>query len=322
MTKTDGAQQFLEAINDRLPDVDISMIPEEIEWKHEVEAGMFDGNPLLVDTFSRREPAPTPQPAVILLHGGDGRGRNPTSDYWRHFTYLALKYGIFGVCATHRVGSDQTEQLRFPGFLEDMKCIARWVRAKAAELNVDPHRVAGGGGSFGAYTGALMGLTADEPQYKKGGHEEQSDRLDLMILLNGCFDWALHYYDSRYPAPRAAENTTKSRDAALGLFGGSPGEASEGYCQASPIQLLTRRDIDVSRTPPALILHPDGDNLCNPVHSVIFDRLMREHGLESELEIVPGGMDHGWFWRPEGFLPVTHRIEKFLCERFDLTPLQ
>ncbi|HMN60777.1 MAG TPA: alpha/beta hydrolase, partial [Anaerolinea sp.] len=57
---------------------------------------------------------------------------------------------------------------RFPAMIEDVKCAIRYLRAHAAQFNLDPERIALIGHSAGGHLAALAGLAGEEAGWDRG----------------------------------------------------------------------------------------------------------------------------------------------------------
>jgi len=88
-----------------------------------------------------------PRPALVTIHGGGftaggPQSFNPQSEY-------ALARGMVTVEVQYRLVGKEAK-----GVLDcarDTRAAMRWVRAHSAELNIDPNRIVGMGGSAGGY---------------------------------------------------------------------------------------------------------------------------------------------------------------------------
>jgi len=86
-------------------------------------------------------------PAIVFFFGGGWVGGSP-SQFYPHCKHLAEK-GMVAISAEYRVkkphGTSPIECVK------DGKSAIRWVRQHAAELGVDPNKIAAGGGSAGGH---------------------------------------------------------------------------------------------------------------------------------------------------------------------------
>lgn len=120
-------------------------------------------------------------PALVFFHGGAWRGGDP-SQFFDQCEHLARR-GVVGISAEYRLtGRDGTTPFEC---VVDGKAAVRWVRAHAAELQIDPQRIGAGGGSAGGQVAAAVALVdgfdldADSPV---------SCRPDALVLFNPVFD--------------------------------------------------------------------------------------------------------------------------------------
>lgn len=95
-----------------------------------------------------------PAPAVVVVHGGGWMNGDP-SQAGPNAMHLARR-GIGTVSISYRLAPDA----RFPAQLDDVRHGLRHVRAHAAELGIDPERMALLGFSAGAHLALLAHLTA------------------------------------------------------------------------------------------------------------------------------------------------------------------
>src|SRR5215468_11077926 len=119
---------------------------------HELETGVVysevDGVPLRHDRC--RPPGTSGRvPAVVFVHGGRWMRGDP-SQASGNALHLARR-GIATIAISYRLAPAH----RFPAALDDVRRGLRWVRAHAAELGIDPDRIALLGLSAGAHIGLM-----------------------------------------------------------------------------------------------------------------------------------------------------------------------
>lgn len=149
--------------------------------------------------------AGTSQPAIVFFHGGGWVGGAPTQ-FNQAATYFASR-GMVAIQVEYRLLKEKAE---LPTTcIQDARSAMRWVRTHAAELRIDPRRIAAGGGSAGGHLAAFVGL-AD-------GHDDPADdltvspRADALVLFNPVFDngpggWGHQRVGDRYKEFSPAHN--------------------------------------------------------------------------------------------------------------------
>ena len=128
--------------------------------------------------FEPAERSADPAPAIVFFFGGGWAGGN-IHQFYPHCAHLADK-GMLATAAEYRVrslhGTSPAECVK------DGKSAVRWLRAHAAELNVDPDRIAAGGGSAGGHVAACTALV---PGFEEEGEETfVSSCPDALVLFN------------------------------------------------------------------------------------------------------------------------------------------
>ncbi len=128
----------------------------------------------------RDEPAADLRPCILFFFGGGWRAGTP-SQFYPHCRYLATR-GLVAMSAEYRVSWDNPTP---PACVADGRSALRWVRAQAADLGIDPDRVAAGGGSAGGHIAAACATTALDDQ---SDDLSLNARPDALVLFNPVFD--------------------------------------------------------------------------------------------------------------------------------------
>lgn len=125
-----------------------------------------------------------PAPMLFFIHGGGwmvGDKANPD------FLAQCLENGISVVSINYRLISDATEQKITPpvkACLDDSARALQFVRSKAREWRIDPHRIAACGGSAGGFTALWL---AFHPDMAKPGNADpiaaQSTRVRCVLAF-------------------------------------------------------------------------------------------------------------------------------------------
>ncbi len=196
------------------------------------------------------------RPAIVFFFGGGWVNGNP-SQFETHAKYLAAR-GMVAISADYRTAS-RHKTTPF-ACIEDGKAAIRWVRAHAAELGIDPNRIAAAGGSAGGHvaasTATLDGLEA------AGEDLKISSRPNALVLFNPVVDTTKSGYGSEKLGARDEE--------------------------ASPLHHLRKG------VPPAIIFHGTADTTVPFSNVVNFCAVMQRNG--DQCELVPFAEQvHGFF---------------------------
>jgi acetyl esterase/lipase len=131
-------------------------------------------------------PGDAKAPAIVFFFGGGWRSGSP-SQFQEHCKHLAQR-GMVAVTVEYRVSS--RHQAKIEDCIEDAKSAMRWVRGNAADLGVDPKRIASGGGSAGGHLAACVSVIDDFDA--KSDDTKVSPRPDAMVLFNPAIAIAEH----------------------------------------------------------------------------------------------------------------------------------
>ena len=137
-------------------------------------------------------------PVVIAAHGGGWQAGSRTSyRYWGPF--LARNgYAVFSI--DYRLGKVGT----YPGSVYDLKAAIQFVRAKAAELGLDPERIGLMGDSAGAHLAALVALAPDqfEAEYRGDPNSAVSSNVKAVVGFYGAYDMLAQWQYDQLARPR------------------------------------------------------------------------------------------------------------------------
>lgn len=204
-------------------------VPPTVKETKDIPYGNEDSDhSLLLDLY---EPSGVdePVPAIIFIHGG-GWGGGKKEDLKLYAVHYAEE-GYVTATIRYRLSGEA----KFPAQVEDCKQAVRWMRANAADMGVDPDRIAVSGNSAGGHLAMMVGYTDDPPD------AEVSSRVCAVVDFYGPTDLT--------PAE------FHQRSEPNGLIGHSYEERPDLWEQASPLHHLTADD------PPTLIFHGTIDSL-------------------------------------------------------------
>ena len=227
-------------------------------------------------------------PTIVFVQGSGWTSPNIYYEIPQLSRFAQLGYIV--ATLTHRSALDGH---RAPAFLEDVKTAIRFLREKADEYKVDPHRIGIWGTSSGGNTALLAGLTGGDPAYRTDEYPEQSDHVRMVVdcfgpadapkLLNGVLE-------------QAKEQPLDDHDRKLfyGLLGETPEEQKMRLAANNPIGMVADKPY-----PPFLLVHGDKDPVVPYEQSEVMAETLARHGVHTELIRVRGAQHQGSFWSPE-----------------------
>jgi acetyl esterase/lipase len=180
-------------------------------------------------------------PVLLQIHGGGWMIGDKREQGLPLMYYLATR-GWVCVAINYRLSPRAT----WPDHLVDCKRALAWIRAHIVEYSGDPSFVVVTGGSAGGHLAAMMGLTANDPEFQPG-FEDVDTTVQGMVPFYGVFDWTRRDDGKR---------DNGLRDILRRYIVKQPyADAPEAYERASPLYRV------VPDAPPALVVHGDLDTL-------------------------------------------------------------
>src|SRR5262245_12388512 len=228
-------------------------------------------------------------PAIVFFFGG-GWSFGSVGQFVPQSKHLTQR-GMVAVVADYRVfGRYQTSPFEA---MADAKSAIRWLRAHAAELGIDPARIAAGGGSAGGHI-ALSAAVFDE--FDESGEDRRvTSRPDALVLFNPAVDTSLE------AAPQGDGNARQVRTSRFGKRGRD----------ASPMQHLR------PGLPPMLILHGKLDTTVPYADVERFCAEVRTRGDRCRV-VGYDGAAHGFFNPPNAdgkwYRETLAEADRFLTE--------
>ncbi|MCA9178616.1 MAG: alpha/beta hydrolase [Planctomycetales bacterium] len=208
-----------------------------------------------------------PRAAVVFFFGGGWRGGTP-GQFLPQCQYLAQR-GMVALTVDYRVKS--RHDVAPQECLRDAKAAVRWVRANATRLNIDPNRIAAGGGSAG---GHLAAATALVPGFEDDAASKVSSVPNALLLFNPAV--ALAAVEG-HPDLLPQEKLDDIRERA----DGRPQEIS-------PLHFVR------AQLPPCIIFHGTADEAVPFPTVELFQKQMQAAGNRCELKAYPD-QPHGFF---------------------------
>jgi len=198
--------------------------------------------------------------AVVFFFGGGWRG-GTTKQFDQHSQRLA-ELGMVAMTAEYRI-KNKHSSTPFES-TKDAKSAIRWVRSHAAELGIDPKRIAAGGGSAGGHLAAATATI--ESINEKTDNLNVSAIPDALILFNPALDLNL---------PGIEKNWGK--------------EIAGKIMSISPLQHVA------ASLPPTIVFHGIADSTVPYATADTFVKKARKLGAKNAVMVGYEGRKHGFF---------------------------
>ncbi len=194
-------------------------------------------------------------PAVLVIHGG-GWTRG-SRDEMAHICKKLAGQGFVAVNVDYRLAP----AFNFPAPVQDLQQALRWMRANAAEQQIDAGRIALWGYSAGAQLASLLGvLSPGDPNFAEGPR--------VQAVVSGGTPVDLR---------KGANSPLISQ-----YIGRPIAEVPELYLQASPIAYVSKDD------PPMFLYHGSSDAIVGEINVTRMRGELERAGVPVETYIVHG----------------------------------
>ncbi len=223
-----------------------------------VDRNVAYGSHLELDVYRPKEPATTPRPGVIIVHGGAWMGLDK-STLKDMGNFLACE-GFVAFSVDYRLW-DGKQKNRWPAQLDDVRRAVRWVRANAGRYGVDPDRIGAFGHSAGAQIAALLGM--EDPR--------DSSRVQAVVDVSGPTDFTAAWYRNN-----------------IGFFTGLFGADTSRHAvwrDASPALSVTKGDA------PYLVIHGTKDETVEIAQAQELVDSLQANGVPVSFVKVDAGHD-------------------------------
>jgi acetyl esterase/lipase len=258
----------------------------EIVNRPDVVFAEHDGTKLVGDLYLPK--GKSKAPVLVAVHGGGWQvGSKQFYRYWGLFLARA-GYAVFSI--DYRLGKAGA----YPNAVYDVKAAVQFVRAKAAEFDLDPDRIGLVGDSAGAHLSALVALAGDQfnSAYRDDANAAVPAGVKCVVGFYGVYDMHAQWMHDLVSRPN-----DKIVEKFLGV---SPMQNRRMYFDASPIGHAT---IDRNQVRVLLIHGTDDDIVDPPSQSGAFLTALTQAGFFVRRIIIPGA---GHFWSSDPFESEPH----------------
>ncbi len=199
--------------------------------------------------------------ALVLFHGG-GWNQGKPQLLFKHGKYFAGRGMVVFVPQYRLRKINGTTILEA---VEDAKDAVGWVREHAKEYDIDPAKIAVGGGSAGGHLACMTAMN----QTVKSRYPEKTYRPDILTLFNPVLDISKEGY-GHFKVVEELKNTPVRWQELSPLHSVKPG------------------------LPPVLVMVGDHDKILPKPTALRFEKEMKQAGNDCVVKIYPGG-EHTFF---------------------------
>jgi len=228
-------------------------------------------------------PSVTPLPLIIWIHGGafrmgskEGIPFDPPP-----LSYLAQGYAVASL--NYRL----SQHAIFPAQIQDCKAAVRWLRAHAAQFNLNPDKFGAWGPSAGGHLVTMVGVTGRVSEFEVGEYLDISSRVQCVVDYYGPTDF-LQMDAQRLPEGMIHDGADSPESE---LVGGAIQENRAATARANPITYVS------ADAPPFLVVHGDADPLVPYGQSVLLVEVLKRANVPVDFYTVKGA-GHGGFTDP------------------------
>lgn len=251
------------------------------------------GHELAAWVFTPEGHQPSARRPAILFFFSSAWDSGLLSQFAPHCLHFADR-GMVAATVEYRTASQH--QAGPLDAMSDARSAVRWIRRHAAELGVDPEKIAGGGGSAGAHAILTAAMIRDKELDAPSDPSDQSCVPDALVLFD----------------PVVALTPG-------GKFGAEKFPSAKAARQASPIHRVRKK------LPPMILFHGTHDRLLPFSATRSFAKKMRRWYRRNDCRLVPfEGCGHSFFnfnVDPRFFEATINQADSFLVEKGFLPPI-
>jgi acetyl esterase/lipase len=257
-----------------------SAVEYEIANRPDLVYAEHDGTTLFGDLYLPKGHAKAP--VLVAVHGGGWRaGSRRSYRYWGLFL-ARLGYAVFAI--DYRLEKPGM----YPAAVYDTKAAIQFIRAKAADFDLDPDRVGLIGDSAGGHLASLVALAGDQftSAYRDDANAAVPASVKCVVGFYGVYDMY-----AQWTHDLAARPNDQFVEKFLGV---SPTRDRRVYFDASPISYAT---VDRNQVR-FLLIHGSDDDIVDPAtQSGAFSIALTQAGFQLHQIIIPGAR-HAWAGDP------------------------
>ncbi len=239
----------------------------------------------------------TPNPTLILFHGGGWVDGQKERNVFQLLPYLSLGWAVINV--EYRLARNSPA----PAAVEDCRCALRWATYHAKEYNLDPARFVLTGSSAGGHLSLITGMLPAESVFNRQCPTDNSTRwregTEPQVRVAAIINWyGITDVSDLIDGPNAKHYAME--------WLGSIRNREELAKQVSPINYVR------AGLPPIITIHGSDDDIVPYTQAVRLHAALDKAGVPNQLVTIPGGK-HGGFNRQElvnGYAVIREFLRK------------
>ncbi|CEK15284.1 esterase/lipase [Chthonomonas calidirosea] len=261
-------------------------VSDDVTVQKNVPYGEVDGVKLLMDVYLPKT-ASGKHPGIVLVHGGGWVGGDKV--FYANIGKAFAEQGYDAFSVNYRLAP----KFHYPAQLDDVQRAVRFLRAHAADYDLDPDRIGAMGDSAGGYLVAFLGLrgTRDNSDPALANY---SSKVECVVDFYGPTDFTI--------PPEQAHLNAFVENLLTMYFGKKPGEDPALYREASPVVYASKD------APPFLILQGTADTLVPPDQSERLYDALHKAGANVTL-LLAYGLPHAFLSpQPDFYFDIAKKF--------------
>lgn len=269
---------------------------KEVECNKDLVYSTIGKRELRIDIFQPKKINDTPNPALLIIHGGGWRAGNKSME-WPIAQAIAAK-GFLTATVEYRLSPEAL----YPAGIIDVKNAIKWLKLNAEKFNIDKNKIAVTGFSAGGELAAFMGTTSAIKKFEDDQFENISSSVRAVIDVDGILDFT-------HPAESNKDSNPQKPSAGKAWFGALYKHNPAVWMEASPMNYVDEK------TPPFLFI-----NSSNERYHAGRDYMIEKMNLfriYSEVKTIPDTPHTFWLFEP-WFDTTVNYMTDFLYEIFQM----
>jgi acetyl esterase/lipase len=214
-------------------------------------------------------------PVLLQIHGGAWM-MGDKANQALPLMYALASRGWICVAANYRL----SPSVGFPTHLLDCKEALCWIREQGDQYGMNPDFIAVTGGSAGGHLAALMGLTANQPEYQPL-HPTTDTSVQACIPFYGIYDFLVRY--NQHSNRRTYEDFLTGK-----VLHETLQDNPALWDQASPVAQIH------ADAPPFMVVHGSRDILASVTEGRVFSAKLGEVSKSAVVYLEMPGAEHGF----------------------------